>query len=227
MPLNYPGPFLRLTAIGTIFSVETFNWTLSLVPNFQGTVGAINLVPTAIADAVEAFHRAVPGSPSANLQQLKMARIGTDGKYMDDAPAVHDYGAAGIPGQNFGTSRLPAQAAIAITLRSTASRGLANSGRFYIPAMGAALENVDGLMTQANALSIANSAATMINAIDAAGEGQWVVGIASGGGVNSTAGAFRRVDTVEVGRVVDTIRSRRRNLPETYVATTQAVGATG
>lgn len=219
--MTYPGIFYRVTVIGSIFTEETFNWTLSLIPRSGDSAGG----PTewggdgpAVAAAIQAFHTTAPTGASTRLQQIKIARIGTDGKYVDDAPWIHDYGSPGISGGTDQTSVLPAQTALAVTLRSDRSRGLANSGRFFLPACGALVHPGTGLIEAQDAQTVADAATTMLSALNDL-DGSWMVGIAS----DTRLGAFQPITRVEVGRVLDTIRSRRRSFPESYVASVAAV----
>lgn len=117
----------------------------------------------------------------------------------------HDFETS-IPG--VGTSNLPAQIANVVTLRTAAQRGRASSGRFYYPATGRVVSS-DGRLSAATAAAVAVDATTLLNSLNAALP-DWQVAVMSSIGTGTT----RPVTHVEVGRVLDTMRSRRRSLEE-------------
>lgn len=209
--MAYPASFLRLAVIGTLYEVESFTWTLSLGRNFS-TDPAPDVVPQGVIDAVTTFHTAAEVSTGANarLTTIKLNEIGTDGRYVSDGDTVqHDFETP-VPG--VGTSNLPAQIANAVTLRTAAQRGRASSGRFYYPATGRVVGS-DGRLSAATAGAIAADATALLNSLNAALPG-FQVGVFSSIGT----GIWRPVTHVEVGRVLDTMRSRRRSIEEERVA---------
>lgn len=210
--MAYPAPFLRLVASGTLFGVESWSWSLSLVPNFPGDGDVPDSVPNGVVTAVSAFHASVHvASSAARLNTLKLNLIGEDGRYVNQGETVlHDYGTPGVPG--FTVPAYPAQVSLAVTLRTARSRGRAHAGRFYLPNPTTPLVAADGRISVQTATDIANAAETMLQAINTAVDGYYV-GVASDVG----AGAFEEVTGVAVGRTLDTIRSRRTSIPEAYV----------
>lgn len=209
--MAYPEPFLRLVASGTLYGSESWSWGISLVDEFSAEPEAPDEVPQAIIDAVAAFHTAPSFIATyATLDTLKLNLIGTDGRYVDKTNTVqYDYPDPVPKGVSSGT--VPPQVALAITLRTIARRGLASSGRFYVPVPAYDL-TADGRLSVANATTIVGYATTLLNALDDAMD-DWTPGVVS----NVGAGARRVVSHVEVGRVYDTIRTRRISLPEEYV----------
>ena len=214
MASNYGTPFTRVQVFGSLYTAEAFSFTLS----FAGG-GAVARPSQAQADAVgaavTAFWRQsvdhIVASP-ARLQGLKVARIGADGKYIDNdatqwaAPDVN-----GIPGSG---SNTPApQLALAVSLRGANPRGAAGRGRFYLPAPHAAIQN-DGRISEDAATDAAVAASIMVQAMGTAlGLSAYVVGKATPKGRGP---ARQEVQGVAVGRVLDTIRSRRTSLPEEH-----------
>ena len=212
--MTYPAPFLRLVVGGTLYTSEQWSFGLS----FAGAAGsAPTSVPTAVYDAVAAFvqRAAAPSSNKAPLTFIKLNRIGQDGRYTEQKSVTREV-AAGIAGAS--TANIAPQIAAAVTLDTGNRRGLAAKGRFYVPVPAAAI-GTDGRILETDANALRDAAVTMVNSLNAAGIGRLVVASDVG------TGAFRAVRSVRVGRVLDTIRSRRTSLPESYSAPVTVAGA--
>lgn len=140
------------------------------------------------------------------LTSVKWAFIGPDGKYSSGPVLSSELDLAG--------SRLSEahvdQIAIAVSL-NTATRGPRGRGRFYLPGPGFAI-GPGSLMSATDAQSLATSAAGFLSDINAGWPDNGTVCVASSFGLNSP------VTSVRVGRVFDTIRSRRASLSEDYGA---------
>lgn len=207
--MTYPLPFLRLVVSGTLFTSESFSFGISLINDF-GTGEAPLEVPQGVIDATEAYiaRPTTKLSNAAVLTTIKLNEIGTDGRYTSATDTVLAEvnptvaGALGI--------QTPPQIALAVTLRTGARRGLAASGRYYLPSPILALA-ATGVLDAADVLGVRDSSVTWLNEVNAALPG-WDVGVVSDVGV----GAQRAVTGVQVGRVYDTIRSRRTSLREQY-----------
>lgn len=218
--MAYPMNFLRLVAIGTLYNAETFSWSISLSPE-DSSADAPAAVPAGVISAITAFHTSnlVALGSGARLTMVKLNEIGRDGRYVSQGDTVwHEFA---TPVAGIGTTNHPAQCSLAVTLRTDAARGRASSGRFYIPYIGATLQ-ADGRLAVAAATDVANAATTMLEALETALPG-WAVSVMS----NIGEGTRRRVSHVEVGRVVDTIRSRRTSLEEDRQAGPDLSGWTG
>lgn len=208
--MAYPHTFLRLVASGTLYEAERFSWSMSLIPNFDNTPDVPETIPQGVIDAVRAFHISSGLiSGAARLTTLKVNQIGTDGRYVDQNDTVQYDWTTSVPG-SASSVYTPPQIALAVSLRTGVRRGLAHTGRFYLPTP-AFVPNADGRITTAQAQSAATATTTFLNALHAALPG-WRAGVVSDVG----AGAARAVTHVEVGRVLDTIRSRRTSLPEAH-----------
>lgn len=108
------------------------------------------------------------------------------------------------------TASWPPQSTVVVSTRTALDRGRGHAGRFYPPTGAAGIIGTDGRISSADANSMATSAATLltdINALVAVGAGRVVVFSKVGQSVETVTG-------VRVGRVVDTMRSRRTSLPE-------------
>jgi hypothetical protein len=223
--MAYAGSFHRLVVIGRLFNVEDFNFTLSIVPlEDPSAVEAVSAQLLAdVAAKVEAWFPdqfdadGVQFTSSVTLTAIKLNRINAAGHYQDQDAMTHEYPA---PIAGTASGAFPAQLAVAATLRTARSRGRGARGRFYLPQVApVGVMGAGGTMSAGNALSIAEGAAKLIvelnNTYFARNLGLGVlmrVGVAS----NVGTGVFEEALSVDVGRVVDTIRSRRSSLPEDY-----------
>jgi hypothetical protein len=122
-----------------------------------------------------------------------------------------------------GTTYAPAQISCVLSLRTAVERGLASKGRMYLPTVDGfgIVGPSDGLASASDVTRTSQACSAFITAINAAyvaTGGDFLngkVGVASDKG----AGAFRVVTRVSVGRVPDTMRSRRHSLIENPIYT--------
>jgi hypothetical protein len=219
----YPAPFYRLVILGTIYN-DVFNTTLSFIPAGGGTVPPST---QALSDAMGAAVRAwwslppsqTPGGgaeliAASRLTGVKFNRIGADGRYLDDPIET----VLTPIGGGAGNIQVPPQLSVAATLRGPNERQRAGRGRMYLPPTASTTQGIgtDGRMAITAATNVAAGVVTLIqnlNDVTFAASVPAVAGIASKAG----AGAFQAVERVTVGRVVDTIRSRRNKLSEDFV----------
>lgn len=206
--MAYPLEFLRLVAIGTLYGTETFSYSMSLIHAGGTTPNAPDEVPVEIIDAFAEFHAtALLISQNAALTTLKLNLIGTDGRYVNPETVLYDYP---VPVQGAVGGGPPPQIAMAVSLGTAAQRGRASRGRFYAP-LPAAQVSVGAIISDTSQGLWGAAAATLLDEINAALV-PWTVGVVSDLG----AGAQRPVTHVRIGRALDTIRSRRSSLDETY-----------
>jgi peptidoglycan hydrolase-like protein with peptidoglycan-binding domain len=216
--MAYPGQFHRLVLIGTTYT-DTFNTTVSIVPDNGSTIPAVTeeLIEAVAAPIADWWPRTIASGSgigiAANvaLTGIKLNRIGPDGRYVDAETREFTYPLV-IAGS--GPGGQAAQLAVACTIRGVNDRQRAGKGRMYMPmnSYSSALGG-DGRMLQSNAAALAQRFHTFLQSIDGVYSTASVdagVGIASRSGV----GGFQRMYTVSVGRVIDTIRSRRSALDE-------------
>lgn len=213
-------PHYRLTAIGHLGpSDETFSYGVNL-RDVGGAPADGRLTPENWLDVAEAtrdFHNASDShiSPRAVLDQVKIARIGTDGTYAEPTPLVFPFN---TPGGGGNEAVLP-QAALAVSLTCLPLVGPRYRGRFYLP-LPVTLFDVedDFLIIPTHADDVLGQAAQWLQAINddthPASTFQAQVVIASSFGTNTD------VSGVRVGRLIDTMQSRRKSLTEHYTATT-------
>ncbi len=190
---------------------ERFSFRVNM--SDPGDVSSSRFSADGLADVV-ADCTAFFGSPGAaisadcRLREVKWAKIGPNGLYRAD-PLI---AAVNTPGGGGPGLRYPPQIALAVSLQS-ATRGPRGKGRFYLPGPSLAFDPSDALIAAAAAGGVRDAATAWLNNLNA-----WPgidandpkVTIASTSGINSD------VTGVRVGRALDTIRSRRGDLPEGY-----------
>lgn len=224
--MPYAESFYKMTVIGRQGNGDDFNWTM----NFIRTSGlfAPEIDPTLLASLAgvvgtwfpKRLTAVGPGFySSVTLTSLKVNLIGTDGKYVLDTTNEHVY-TTPIAG-GFSGNFIP-QAAVVASVRTASERGLASKGRFYLPpteAFAGAALGTDLRMSAANCTSLATNVADLVDKLNdafAAGasgdEGVMRLGNVS----NVRTGAQKVATGIAVGRVVDTIRSRRNKLVEDH-----------
>lgn len=141
-------------------------------------------------------------------------QIGTDG-LMEENPLVVDVSANNILG-GVGPKYPPQIAACVTTV--AANRGPARFGRFYLPT--AAPIAADKRMSVVTATGIATAATQLLKDVSDAID---LVALTSAVGLNISAsglGAKQVINHLECGRVLDTLRNRRKSLlEERYVHT--------
>jgi hypothetical protein len=136
--------------------------------------------------------------------------IGTNGR-MEGDPLVVDVSGEGIQGA--GTNRYPPQVALAITTVAP-ERGPARFGRWFLPGPTQGL-GTDLRLTVTDAQAYGEAGAAFLKDISAAIDLPGT--IASAAAVHASpggGGTLQAIDHVEVGRVLDTIRTRRNSMLE-------------
>jgi hypothetical protein len=207
---------IRLTMSGAFQTVgqpilERFSFGINLSdpPNFDPLL----LAPDLAQDCVNMFSRAGTGiANTALLQEVKMARIGADGRYTGD-PAIVSTNARGGGGSQI---KYPTQISLAVSFGTT-RRGASGRGRMYLPLPLASLDTNTFTISLLAAEGVRDSIAT------------WIADLRNQPGLDppnaprptiaSIKGYNTDITTVRVGRVLDTIRSRRTSVPESYTAT--------
>lgn len=210
--MAYPSAIYRLVMSGTLFGSETFSYGLTFEKSFSTELPP-STVPTGIVDAVVAFHTRLDSfvHNAAVLKTIKFNLIGTDGRYKSESETVMEEFETGHPGARGAT--FPPQVALAVTLRTAKRRGRAHAGRFYLPVGGADL-SLEGTLYAPDQEKIATSVTTFLNELNTAAAGIGRLAVASDVGT----GALEYITHCEVGRVLDTLRTRRKSIDEVRVA---------
>ncbi len=215
---------IRMSMLGTFGPaggggdrVEAFSYSLNL-SDPAGSVDPVDDEAQALdlaADAT-AFH----GTPNAKisaqavLQTVKFARIGPDGRYIGNPRSVNVNQAGGG-----GALKYPFQIALAVSL-STARRGATGRGRFFLPSPTFIVASETGQFLQPDINAAALAVQTFLNNVN---NQPGLEGSAPRVVVASSKGYNTNVSGVRIGSVPDTIRSRRRQLLETYSPTAAVV----
>jgi hypothetical protein len=207
----------RLTFSGVRGTVASPREQWSFRINMRETTGGTTGSPTvAQLDAIGASWQAKFSSRTTSdtiLTSVKHAVINTDGKYLGNNPPTLSSALSLAGGAT--PLKYPDQVALAVSL-ITAERGGSGRGRFYLAGPSMPLV-AGGVIDPAEALATADLAAQFLKGLETAWPGAADVCIASSKGRNIN------VTAVRVGRVYDTIRSRRTSLPEAYQVSTNAV----
>lgn len=192
---------------GSLYQTEQWSMSLRMEPSSDGVVPYQESLDNAAAIVSTWWTSGAYSTSKATLEFLKLNRIGTDGKYMNPSMTyLHEYPtplAGPVAGAGF-----PAQVSLVATLTTGAVRGLAAKGRIFLPAVAAPV-GADGRIQATEATSYAQSVANLLTNLNGA-PGLGRVMVIS----NVREGAARPVTGVQVGRVYDTMRSRRTSLVE-------------
>ena len=210
----------RFTARGVFFnSPEEWSFGFHMSRDNNGsTAHPGDVDQAAVTSAFAAFFGGgTPGSISSDVKMTdwRCYEIGNDGLTVGN-PLVVDVTGDSIAG-TAGT-KYPPQVALCATLVAV-DRGPAKFGRFYIPSPADGL-NSDWRLTVAQATAYANKSTQLLKSVSDAidlvlGSSSTGLNVSSRGG--SGAGTKQEIDHVECGRVLDTVRSRRRSLLEERV----------
>jgi len=199
-------PHYRLQFGGSLFAVE--GWSCRLNITTAGTLmnsAAADAALPFLAAAVEAWvtdeHAFL--STTTHLEYVKFNAIDALGHYVDrGSTRVTNYV---TPPTGTVPPTLPPQVAIVVSLLTAHVRGKAHRGRMYTPALAADFSAQYG--THNDAALIAASATTFLNAVNAAVPDHGVSIISSTGESNHVTG-------VAVGKMFDTMRTRRKSIAE-------------
>jgi hypothetical protein len=150
--------------------------------------------------------------PNYNLVSVKVARIGTDGKYVPGATTW--VGAVTQPALAGGTGgiQFPLQMATVHTLRTSVLTGLAHSGRIYLPPL-AGLISSSQQWTQSMVNTANTALAGFLNILDGGPLGDLVV--MSFGNAAIPVGPTRSVTGVQTDGRPDVQRRRAAQLTPT------------
>ena len=213
-PMPY-SDHLRVTMSGPIGdldgSVERWSCRLNMSDPAPATSASSTYLEDIVADCKAWVSAESAVWQGAGLDQVKVAYIGPLGTYRKDAfvsdfPPVRFTGAGNIP-------KFPYQVACAVSLE-TGQRGGSKRGRIYLPVPIVSMEG-DGQFTLLDATGIRDRFGVFVNNLN---NGPGVTAPEPRVTIASVKGFNTDVTSVRVGRVLDTVRRRRRSLPEAYTA---------
>jgi hypothetical protein len=236
--MGYTERHLYMTVIGDAYAgTERWQFGLRKQHVFGANVGADLIAAAALyKPIVQAWWQGTGvNAPDAfsppnthRLTELKCAAIEPDGTYVDGAASASAFYLPVIAGADAPqVGQLP-QASVCATLTTAIPRGYASKGRLYLPPSFLYRPAADGRLTVADASWLARSVKHLIDGINSAEAGNANVAVFSKGkGVKvenvakqrwewtyPNAGTTALVTGVQVGRVIDTQRRRRRSLDE-------------
>lgn len=204
-------PHYRLQFGGPLFAVE--GWSCRLNITTPGTLmdgAAADTAFPALWAAVQSWVQSADAALSAatQLTYVKFNEINALGRYAhptDVREKHYDTPIPGTGGDAHALANLPPQVAVVVSLLTANLRGKAHRGRMFTPALAAYFDQSTGLIN--NQSTIAGAATTLLNSINAAVPNHGV-------SVISSTGQANHVTKVAVGHVFDTMRTRRKSLPE-------------
>lgn len=206
--MPFSAPHKLVTVRGRCFG-STEQWSFGM------RFGDATFPTQAMADSAAAVVKTwwtltTSGYPNSfSLDSVKVAPIGIDGRYPASGISYESF--AGLPAAGGNTSnggQIP-QAALVISLLTPVPRGRGHIGRCFLPAPGYPL-NVTGGISSAQATALLGNFRNMVLGLE---------GITNMGplGVWSKFQTSNQVTGFRCGLVYDTMRSRRRSIPENPV----------
>jgi len=210
-PVTAFQPHYRLQFGGSMFTVE--GWSCRLNITSAGTLMDSAAADTAFPGLWGAVANWVSNADAAlsgqvTLDYVKFNEINALGHYVRPSDVrVHDFliPPTGHGGDAHANAQFPPQIAVVVSLLTAQSRGKAHRGRMFTPALASYFDYQSGQLTQ-GAL-IASAATTFLNAVNAAVPDHGV-------SILSTTGQSNHVTRVAVGQAYDTMRTRRKSIPE-------------
>lgn len=215
---TYAHKFVKVTLSGKMMGgSEEWQTGFHCSPLTQDASAPTQAYADAVRDAWIPFFTAFGNgfSSAYTFEQVKLAMIGTNGKYDGTDPVIStptttvNGGSSGNP--------LPPQLALVATLVAGSGKGLAGKGRMYLPGIKFGVDG-GGHITQSDCQGIANGLKTFFDTINASTSRPGPVANVSGGHAKLGGVGARNVPVngVRVGNVYDTQRRRRSSLQETY-----------
>lgn len=234
--MAYPSQFQYLTVIGDAYAAAE-RWQFGL--KLTNVASSNEEVALAASDDVERWWMGLSPYSSGvdkfnpcnthRLTEVKVARIETNGEYVDGQPAYSHFYLPPLQTSDVAPAGMAPQNTMCATLTTDLPRGYASKGRIFLPPCNTMLPTADGRISAANANVLAASVKRLINELNANTAIGNVAVFSRGRGVPAydaehnrieytypNDGAVNAVTGVRVGRVVDTQRRRRRQLAETY-----------
>ena len=216
------GPLAKLVWGGNLTDKETWACSLHLAGGEGEFLDDGLLLDSYVLPLKDWFERSDSNiNQIATLDFVKFNEVDkVTGRY-SDAGASNTFFVVPPHEGNASTQPGPPQLTAAVTLQTDKVRGRASKGRFY-PPIGVQLATttimgLDGLLTTAKALAMANSAQELLSEINAVSA---VMNVCVWSQIGQEA---RAVETVSVGRAVDTQIRRRKGMVDSRVAATAAV----
>lgn len=214
-------PHLRVTMTGTmgpgLQGVEEFSWGFQLGRGGGGLPAKQDLLDVANSIA-SIFNTTLAGAsrPAMTLRRVRVSDIATTGRTHRAEDGSYNHADALVTGPGtLNGAQYPTQIALVVGLY-TGLNDLTGRGRFFLPMPGQTLQ-ADLRISSNDAAAVADQAKTFLNSAGAASVANGFGGpvLASQGSVSrGIPAANRPITGLRVGRVLDTMRSRRAQLQE-------------
>jgi len=207
--MTYPNAHLYLTAhwitAGATGEVGQFGL------RYDSTAPASQTLVDACKGAVQTMWSASTSAiyPDYQLQFLRLAAIGTDGKYVPGTIAYDGIYTSPVPGGGVTTiTRFPLQVAQVVTLLTAMPRGQASRGRVYLPYLDDTIQS-NWQWQLATTNSRVNTFSAMLSTLNTTLPGPLTV-FSKGTKAAPTTGAKHAVTQVQAGTRPD-VQRRRAN----------------
>jgi len=196
--------------------IDIWSFSVKFVDNRWTTTDP--LVPLAFKDFWTTHFAPLHGS-LIHLRKVRIAAVTGLGKVNRTASGAYlqqDW-VGDVPGQGAVTTFLPPQCSVVVSL-STERQDATGKGRFFLPQTKYPIVGSDFRMSVVDTTDITTKARAFLNAMRDYNPAATTFAGDPAAQVVSSKGYVSKVTTVRVGRAVDTIRSRRSELPEGYVS---------
>lgn len=196
-------------------------WSFGLHYNSDHEGGADasydNVDSGTVDDAITAFMGSAIFPAWVQCSDWRLYDIGTNGKTQGN-PFLRFFDPGSEP-HGSGAPVYPPQVSVAVS-KVAVNRGPAKRGRFYLPGVKFQID-ADGRLSSGAADLILAAAETFVKGVSDAVDLPGTLGSSALNNISSSpalTGTRQNVDHLEVGRALDTIRSRRTKLDEDYHA---------
>ena len=200
-------PHYRLAFGGPLFTDE--EWSCRLNITSAGTLPDSTAADGMLAGLVSAVTAWVTSADSrlstaTGLSWVKFNEMNALGHYTnpDNTRLAEPVGVLGT-----GTPVMPPQVAVVVSLLTAHARGKAHAGRMFTPALACGVGEGFLSPSASQTTGMVSNATALLNAINAVVD-------PAGVSIISATGESNHVTKVALGRIFDTMRSRRRSLSE-------------
>jgi hypothetical protein len=210
-PGPYSAPHVYVQWGGKLPGSESWSCGFRMWKQAGTTEAELTPLMATISVALQAYHTSTTAyiSGAAKLSFLKVNYIGLTGQYVFQTTNEQVY--QDIPGGGGATAPYPNQVALAISLMTGYTRGPAHRGRFFMPLPMFAL-GTDGVISDSDRDYARGAAEAFRVAVNNNSTGHVMAVMSRKQG----AANHRVVTGIQVGRVLDTQRRRRRSLVEDH-----------
>lgn len=198
---------------GTAGRIEDWSFSLNFPDDILSTESTAAGIASQAGECAVAWHNALEYSMPEDvvLTQVRLALVGADGHVVQRTDGSYVQGDwNGAYAGNQAKQPMPLQTALCVSL-GTARSGPTGKGRIFLPWPAISLDADDKRIPVAQVSAILNAVRVFIaNVATALTEDPRVV---------SSKGYASPVTSLRIGRVADTMRSRRGDMVEGYIST--------